>query len=126
MASGEPALRPSDADLKHNTRRIISLLVDSPSCLLVFLSHPLSCSSHTRHVDSKPSIEPSTMHFSITTALAFALVGSALANPGVSPASVSQNADPGSSFSVDKVVTTAKIPPNPDVVLLVDVTGSMF
>jgi hypothetical protein len=65
------------------------------------------------------------MRFSITTALAFALVGSALANPGVSPASVSENADPGSSFNVDKVVTTAEIPPKPDVVLLVDDTGSM-
>src|SRR6266513_5519775 len=65
------------------------------------------------------------MRFSITTALAFALVGSALANPGLSPASVSENADPGSSFNVDKVVTTAEIPPKPDVVLLVDVTGSM-
>jgi len=65
------------------------------------------------------------MHFSITTALAFALSGSALANPGVSPASVTKTADPGSSFNVDKVVTTPEIPPKPDVVLLVDVTGSM-
>jgi len=65
------------------------------------------------------------MRFSITTPLAFALVGSALANPGLSPASVSDNADPGSSFNVDKVVTTAEIPPKPDVVLLVDDTGSM-
>src|SRR5271166_4970246 len=65
------------------------------------------------------------MRFSTTTALAFALVGSALANPGVSPASVSENADPGSSFNVNKVVTTAKIPPKPDVVLLIDDTGSM-
>lgn len=65
------------------------------------------------------------MRFSITTALAFALVRSALANPGVSPASVSENADPGSSFNFDKVVATAEIPPLPDVVLLVDSTGSM-
>ncbi|KIW33602.1 uncharacterized protein PV07_00438 [Cladophialophora immunda] len=65
------------------------------------------------------------MRFSITAALAFALVGSALSSPGVSPASVSENADPGSSFNIDKVVTTAEIPPKPDVVLLVDVTGSM-
>jgi hypothetical protein len=63
------------------------------------------------------------MRFSIT-ALAFAL-GSALATPGISPASVSNDADPGSSFAVDKVVATAEIPPKPDVVLLVDDTGSM-
>lgn len=65
------------------------------------------------------------MRFSTTTALAFALVRSALANPGVSPASVNKNADPGSSFNVDKVVATPEIPPKPDVVLLVDVTESM-
>jgi hypothetical protein len=65
------------------------------------------------------------MRFSITTALAFALFGPALASPGVSPASVTKTGDPGYSFNVDKVVTTPEIPPKPDVVLLVDVTGSM-
>jgi hypothetical protein len=65
------------------------------------------------------------MRFFTTTGLAFALVGSALADPGVSPASVNKDVDPGSSFEVDKVVTTAEIPPTPDVVFLVDVTGSM-
>ncbi|KAK3361008.1 hypothetical protein B0T24DRAFT_599789 [Lasiosphaeria ovina] len=65
------------------------------------------------------------MHFSIAAALAAALAGPALAAPGVSPATVSKAADPGSSFKVDKLVTTPKIPPTPDVVLLVDVTGSM-
>ncbi|KAK4039110.1 hypothetical protein C8A01DRAFT_36943 [Parachaetomium inaequale] len=64
------------------------------------------------------------MRFSIT-ALISALAGSALGTPGVSPASVSQAANPGSSFYVDKVVNTPEIPPKPDVVLLVDVTGSM-
>jgi hypothetical protein len=66
------------------------------------------------------------MRFSIiTTALAFALFGSARAGPGASPASVTKSTDPGSSFNIDKVVTTPQIPPKPDVVLLVDVTGSM-
>jgi hypothetical protein len=65
------------------------------------------------------------MRLFTTTALAVALVGSTLATPGVSPASVIKTADPGSSFNVDKVVTTPEIPPKPDVVLLVDVTGSM-
>ncbi|KAH7161016.1 hypothetical protein EDB81DRAFT_924320 [Dactylonectria macrodidyma] len=65
------------------------------------------------------------MRFSITTALTFTLVGSAFASPGVSPASVKGKADPGSAFIVDKVVTTPEILPKPDVVLLVDVTGSM-
>jgi len=64
------------------------------------------------------------MRFSIT-ALAFALVRSAVASPGISPATVNKTADPGSSFNVGKVVTTPQIPPKPDVVLLVDVTGSM-
>ncbi|KAK0724320.1 hypothetical protein B0H67DRAFT_640884 [Lasiosphaeris hirsuta] len=65
------------------------------------------------------------MLFSIPTALALALVGPTLAIPGVSPATVSQKSDAGSSFDISKVVTTPEIPPKPDVVLLVDVTGSM-
>jgi len=65
------------------------------------------------------------MRFFITAALAAALAGPALGNPGVSPASVSQDAKPGDSFDIAKVVTTPEIPPNPDIVLLVDVTGSM-
>lgn len=62
--------------------------------------------------------------FSITI-LTFTLFGFVLADPGVSPALVSKDADPGTSFSVDKVVTTPDILPKPDVVLLIDVTGSM-
>jgi uncharacterized protein YegL len=65
------------------------------------------------------------MRLSIATALLSALAGSALSDPGVSPASVSQAANPGSSFYVDKVVNTPEVPPKPDVVLLVDITGSM-
>ncbi|KAH8669018.1 hypothetical protein BX600DRAFT_435527 [Xylariales sp. PMI_506] len=65
------------------------------------------------------------MRFFRTIAVAFAIFNPVIASPGVSPASVSKNVDPGSSFSIEKVVTTPEIPPDPDVVLLVDVTGSM-
>jgi hypothetical protein len=66
------------------------------------------------------------MRFSFTAFLAAALAGSALATtPGVSPASVSKTVKPGESFDIDKIVNTPDIPPKPDVVLLVDVTGSM-
>jgi len=65
------------------------------------------------------------MRFSNTTALIFALVGSVLASPGVSPILVSKDADPGTAFNIDKVVTTPEILPKPDVVLLIDVTASM-
>lgn len=64
------------------------------------------------------------MRFSIPTT-AFALLGRALAGPGVSPASVNQTSDPGLSFLIKKAVSTPEIPPKPDVVLLVDVTASM-
>jgi hypothetical protein len=59
------------------------------------------------------------------TALATVLGGPASADPGVSPSVVDGTADPGTSFAVDKVVTTPEIPPKPDVVLAVDTTGSM-
>ncbi|KAK0613725.1 hypothetical protein B0T14DRAFT_569739 [Immersiella caudata] len=65
------------------------------------------------------------MRSSFVTLAFFALVGQALAEPGISPVSVSQNADPESSFQITKVVNTPEIPPKPDVVLLVDVTASM-
>ncbi|NJC70576.1 VWA domain-containing protein [Planosporangium thailandense] len=60
-----------------------------------------------------------------TTALATVLASPAAAAPGVDPATVDRNADPGASISVNKTVHTPAIPPNPDVVLLVDTTGSM-
>lgn len=44
---------------------------------------------------------------------------------GVSPADVSQAGDPGTSFQVTKTITTPTIPPKPDIVLVVDATGSM-
>lgn len=62
-----------------------------------------------------------------STALVSALVGSALATtPGVSPASVSQSQNPGTTFDIQKIVNTPEIPTTPDIVLLVDNTGSMY
>ena len=65
------------------------------------------------------------MRFLINAALAITLAGSALADPGVSPASVEKKVDPGKSFHINKLVSTPQILPKPDVVLLVDVTLSM-
>jgi hypothetical protein len=59
------------------------------------------------------------------TALAVAVGSPAFAAPGVDPGSVEQSANPSTSFDVNKIVHTPVIPPNPDVVLLVDTTGSM-
>jgi hypothetical protein len=61
-----------------------------------------------------------------TTALALGYTSPAYAaTPGVDPAIVDQHANPGSSFVVHKTVSTPVIPPNPDIVLLVDTTTSM-
>ncbi|MER7519949.1 HYR domain-containing protein [Streptomyces sp. NPDC126499] len=43
----------------------------------------------------------------------------------VTPAAVSRSLDPGESLAVDKRVLTPPVPPRPEVVLLVDGTGSM-
>jgi hypothetical protein len=60
------------------------------------------------------------------SAVVAALVAPATAaTPGVEPAVVAQAADPGATIVLDKIVHTPPIPPNPDVVLLVDTTGSM-
>ncbi|WP_110084957.1 HYR domain-containing protein [Streptomyces sp. NRRL WC-3549] len=45
--------------------------------------------------------------------------------PWVTPAVLEEALDPGGSTGVDKAVLTPAIPPEPDVVLLVDGTGSM-
>ncbi|WP_431046311.1 VWA domain-containing protein [Streptomyces sp. P1-3] len=45
--------------------------------------------------------------------------------PTVTPARVQDALDPGGSLTVDKRVRTPVVPPRPDVVLLVDGTGSM-
>ena len=49
----------------------------------------------------------------------------ASADPGVSPATVDEALNPGGSITVTKTVTTPEVPPKPDIVLLVDHTGSM-
>ncbi|MEV4490382.1 VWA domain-containing protein [Micromonospora coxensis] len=67
--------------------------------------------------------------WAVVAAAAAALVGvagaPAYAAPGVTPAVVATSTDPGTSINVAKVVSTPPIPPRPDVVLLVDTTGSM-
>lgn len=49
----------------------------------------------------------------------------AAADPGVSPSSVDEALDPGESTTITKTVSTPEVPPKPDIVLLVDHTGSM-
>jgi hypothetical protein len=62
----------------------------------------------------------------VASALVAALAAQATAaTPGVDPAVVAQAANPGATIVLDKTVHTPPIPPNPDVVLLVDTTGSM-
>ena len=52
-------------------------------------------------------------------------LGAAVAAPGVSPATFSASAGPGSTFTVAKTVTTPEIAPLADVYFLADTTGSM-
>lgn len=67
------------------------------------------------------------------TLVTFATVGALLlpgtaalaAPPGVDPSTVDITLLPGQSTTITKHVTTAPIPPNPDLVLLADTTGSM-
>ncbi|MFF9570566.1 VWA domain-containing protein [Streptomyces sp. NPDC014685] len=49
----------------------------------------------------------------------------AVPEPWVTPAEFTDTVDPGGSTGVDKQVRTPAIPPRPDVILLVDGTGSM-
>ena len=44
---------------------------------------------------------------------------------GVSPVTVTESADPGDVITVSKTISTPVIPPKPDIVLVVDATGSM-
>lgn len=63
----------------------------------------------------------------LATALTFTTFVStvARADGGVSPAEVNEQADPGAVIHITKTVHTPEVPPKPDVVLLVDHTGSM-
>ncbi|MEV8506390.1 vWA domain-containing protein [Actinoplanes sp. NPDC051475] len=58
----------------------------------------------------------------LVTALA---APAAAADPGVEPAVVTQAMNAGTALVLNKTVHTPAIPPKPDVVLLVDTTGSM-
>lgn len=58
-------------------------------------------------------------------ALATTFGAPAFAAPGVDPTTVDRNSNPASSFTVNKTVHTPEIPPNPDIVFVVDTTGSM-
>ena len=64
-------------------------------------------------------------------ALTLAAAGALVATPalamgaGVSPATYDASVDPGDTVHVTKTVTTPEIPPKPDIVLVVDETGSM-
>lgn len=50
---------------------------------------------------------------------------SAAAAPGVTPTHYANSLAPGQSVTITKTVETPPIPPNPDIVLLADTTGSM-
>ncbi|MEO3891963.1 vWA domain-containing protein [Nonomuraea sp. B5E05] len=58
-------------------------------------------------------------------AMLVAGVGTASAEPGVTPADVTLNLDPGGSTTIAKTVSTPAIPPKPDITFLIDTTGSM-
>jgi von Willebrand factor type A domain len=58
-------------------------------------------------------------------ALALATTAAAAGVVGVSPAEVSYDANPGDDIAITTTVTTPEVPTRPDVVLLVDRTGSM-
>ncbi len=60
----------------------------------------------------------------VTAMLASTAVATA-APPGVDPATVDLTLNAGQSTTVTKNVTTSAVPPNPDLVLLADTTGSM-
>lgn len=65
------------------------------------------------------------------SALSLAFAGALVATPalamgaGVSPATYDASVDPGDTVHVTKTISTPEIPPKPDIVLVVDRTGSM-
>ncbi|WP_026467780.1 Calx-beta domain-containing protein [Amycolatopsis alba] len=64
----------------------------------------------------------------VMTAVAAMLASTAVAAaapPGVDPATVDLTLTAGQSTNITKNVTTSAVPPNPDLVLLADTTGSM-
>lgn len=86
---------------------------------------------HMRHTNlrsiklfvSKPG---RPVRVAVAAAAAFMFTASAVsAAPGVEPAAVDKSVNPGASFDVAKVVGTSPLPPKPDIVMLIDTTGSM-
>ncbi|MEV6824084.1 Calx-beta domain-containing protein [Amycolatopsis sp. NPDC051102] len=69
----------------------------------------------------------SSLFVALTTVSALLLPAAvaAAAPPGVDPATVDLTLAAGQSAGVTKHVTTSAVPPNPDLVLLADTTGSM-
>lgn len=74
-------------------------------------------------MDVFSTIRRSTMNLLATGALVAA--PTVALGAGVDPASVTKSLDPGASVTVTKTVTTPELPPKPDIVLVVDRTGSM-
>lgn len=60
----------------------------------------------------------------VAAAAALSLIATA-ASATVDPISVDEALDPGESITITKTVSTPELPPQPDIVLLVDRTGSM-
>lgn len=61
----------------------------------------------------------------VLTAAALTAVPAVALAAGVDPPAVTDSADPGTSWTVEKTISTPEIPPMPDIVLVVDATGSM-
>ena len=62
----------------------------------------------------------------ICTGLFFSFLTTSSAIAQVTPPTVNHSLAPGQSVQVNKRVTTPPIPPNPDLAILADTTGSMF
>ncbi|WP_346660183.1 Calx-beta domain-containing protein [Amycolatopsis sp. QT-25] len=71
------------------------------------------------------SRRPLSVVLTAVTAMLASTAVAAAAPPGVDPATVDLTLDAGQSTTVTKNVTTSAVPPNPDLVLLADTTGSM-
>jgi hypothetical protein len=71
------------------------------------------------------SRRPLLVVLTAVTAMLVSTAVAAAAPPGVDPATVDLTLDAGQSTTVTKNVTTSTVPPNPDLVLLADTTGSM-
>lgn len=71
------------------------------------------------------SRRPLFVALTAVTALLVSPAAAAAAPPGVDPATVDLTLAAGQSTTITKNVTTSAVPPNPDLVLLADTTGSM-